>query len=613
MPRKPNATNNLLAARPKLAEYYSSNNTVPGAEVFKTDTREFLFTCMGCGEDFVSSPSRIKGRFELVYCSHCHEIKNQHQSFLKMQDKVTSKGSLADQFPDIATSWVRTCDYNFPYTPSAVTSQATIKVLWQCPHVEYHQWEMRVDNRVNFSGCPYCCKKRIHILDSYYTVLKNKGLLRYLHEGDVEAAKNYSIGSSKGTLRHYCKTCDRPYETIPNNFLKLNGCSNCYKSNASDTRRKNLVLARGSIADNEQLSQQYCYDQSYINSEKRNSLPPEEVPLSYTKSVWWLCPKGHYTKATPANRYRGDVCGKCSNSTSLLEIILYTELASLADLLKMEFRHKYNDRGNEVDIAIQELKYAIEVDGYEYHRNRLAPDRQKQIDVMSLGYRLIRVRDSRLTPLNESVNISFDKKHVEPKSVFADEDSSKRRQSHDHICNILNQICAEIGINHAFHDLSHLKEAQSTWLNTRQVKFEDSVAYQYPNLLKDFDLKKNPPDLLKNVTYGSTIVVQWICHKCGYEWPTTVHKRTSESTGCPSCAGQKVSDMNAVGTLFSEIVDAFVNRNDAFRFTAGSGHRTLFRCTFPGCTVEPQERAIKDVVKRFKQSGTTHFYKCKHR
>ncbi|HGS5403490.1 TPA: zinc-ribbon domain-containing protein [Vibrio cholerae] len=612
MPRQPNSSNNLLVTRPRLASFYSPKNIVPVDQVFKADTREFLFICEFCSKEFISSPSRKKGKFQLAYCPECHEIESQHQSFLKMQDNVASKGSLADLYPGIAASWIKASGYSFQYSPSTVTSQATINVLWQCPDVKYHQWTMRVDNRVNFPRCPYCRKQRIHILESYYTILKNKGLLQYLHEDDIEKAKNYSTGSTKGKLRHYCKTCHKPYSTIPKNFLNLDGCSNCYKSTASETRRKRLVENKGSIADNDQLYKQYCYDQTFIEEEKRNLLHPKDVPLSFTKAVWWICPKGHYTRASPANRNRGHICSKCSNNTSLLEIILYTELAALPDIKNTEFRFIYNIRGNEIDIALQDLKYAIEVDGYAYHKNRIKSDIQKQLDVIAKGYRFIRVRDSRLSPLNSSINISFDRKHVEQKSIFADEDSDKRSQSHDHICNILNHICSIVGIKCKFYQLKHIDKAKKIWLETRQIKVDDSVAYLYPELLKDFDITMNPPNLLENVTYGSTVPVHWKCHKCGHKWTTAVMKRTIEGTGCPVDSGQVVSKVNAVGTLFPEIIDAFVNPEEAFQYTAGSGQRALFRCTYPGCTAEPQKRAIKDVIKRIQRSCTTEFYTCKH-
>ena len=67
-----------------------------------------------------------------------------------------------------------------------------------------------------------------------------------------------------------------------------------------------------------------------------------------------------------------------------------------------------------------------------------------------------------------------------------------------------------------------------------RIKRRGSLADNYPELLADYDFKKNPaPDTLSS---GSKLKVHWTCHKCGHEWDAPVYTRTSPGQGCPKCA-----------------------------------------------------------------------------
>lgn len=615
MPRKPNATNNLLL-RKKLAGQYATSNSVLISDVFKMDTRKFQFICEGCQAEFSVFPSQIKGKFELVYCPACDKKKIRHQCFLKMQEKIKSNPgrALVKSNPDLAKSWIKSIDADFEYSPSNVTCQSSIMVLWRCAVIVFHEWEQRVDSRVNFPRCPYCCKQRIHILESLYSVLEQKTLLNHLHNDDKEKAKALSAGSTCVKLRFFCKICSNLYEAYPHNFLNQECCSSCFISKGTKTRNQNSIKSKGSVATNANLLKQYCYNQKYIDRDKKNKISPEELPISSTKPVWWICHRGHYTKASPSNRNKGKICAKCSNNTSLLEIILFKELSKQFSKIRTDFRVIYNDQKNEIDIALTALKCAIEIDGFQYHKNRIDSDIQKIADVKGLGYEFfIRIRDSRLKPLENCDNISFDKDLVSYQSIFTTKCSKKRQKSHDHICLILNSICSIVDIKDIkFEELKYLEEARETWLETRQVKEIDSVATKFPELLEDFDIDNNPPDLLKKITVGSSVQVNWKCKTCSHKWRTSVSKRAKEKTGCPAEAGQTVTEKNAVGNIHPKIKPAFVDANDALKYTCGSGQRVLFRCTHPGCNANPKEFAIKDVVRRYLRSKTTEFKTCNH-
>lgn len=52
------------------------------------------------------------------------------------------------------------------------------------------------------------------------------------------------------------------------------------------------------------------------------------------------------------------------------------------------------------------------------------------------------------------------------------------------------------------------------------------------------------------ITAGSARKVWWFCPVAAdHVWEATVNNRTNGSTGCPCCAGKKVSVMNSLATL----------------------------------------------------------------
>ena len=62
---------------------------------------------------------------------------------------------LATKNPDLAAEWNTT--RNGLLLPTQVTQKSGKVVWWLCKHG--HEWQAKVSNRANGSGCPYCSKK----------------------------------------------------------------------------------------------------------------------------------------------------------------------------------------------------------------------------------------------------------------------------------------------------------------------------------------------------------------------------------------------------------------------------------------------------------------------
>lgn len=72
---------------------------------------------------------------------------------------------------------------------------------------------------------------------------------------------------------------------------------------------------------------------------------------------------------------------------------------------------------------------------------------------------------------------------------------------------------------------------------------EDTLFYNYPDLMYEWDFTKNSRFNPSNFKIGSNKKMWWLCSKCGYSWTSTISKRTLDNRGCPICReshGEKI-------------------------------------------------------------------------
>jgi hypothetical protein len=71
----------------------------------------------------------------------------------------------------------------------------------------------------------------------------------------------------------------------------------------------------------------------------------------------------------------------------------------------------------------------------------------------------------------------------------------------------------------------------------------------YPELVAQFDRRRNRPITPETISYGSARKVWWKCPKGpDHRWQMTPNARTHGGEGCPFCAGKRVSITNALAT-----------------------------------------------------------------
>lgn len=80
----------------------------------------------------------------------------------------------------------------------------------------------------------------------------------------------------------------------------------------------------------------------------------------------------------------------------------------------------------------------------------------------------------------------------------------------------------------------------------------NDLASQYPELVQEFDIKKNYPLTPEDVHSGTPTKVWWVCEH-GHQWQSEVRKRV-QGFGCPFCAGQRaLQGENDLQSLYPDI------------------------------------------------------------
>jgi hypothetical protein len=102
----------------------------------------------------------------------------------------------------------------------------------------------------------------------------------------------------------------------------------------------------------------------------------------------------------------------------------------------------------------------------------------------------------------------------------------------------------------------------------------------YPNLVKEFDFKKNTPFTPKDFAYASNKKVWWKCIK-SHEWKTKVSDRT-DGKNCLYCSGKKVSKENNLKLLFPDVAKEWhPTRNNNLKpedVTKASNKKVWWKC-----------------------------------
>ena len=495
---------------------YEKNNPVKPGDILYKSAAKYHWKCSECGNEWEATP---RSRTEGHGCKICG-YKKISETRKKTKVGINDLGTL---FPEVAKEW----DYgkNYPYTPQDVKPNSEkITPWWICSLG--HSYKASLTNRThNSSGCPYCDGKKA-----------------------LEGFNDFA-----------------------NRFPKI--------------------------------AEEWDY-------EKNNGLKPTQITYGSKKKVWWICPKGHHYQMTvnarTANHSECPVCSE-ARSTSLPEqAVLYY----LGKYYRTESR--YMLEGKEADIFLPDYKIAIEYDGMYYHSKEDVEqrDKKKNEHFLKSGIRLIRIKETNGNNTTEDMVIQYDRSkgygnidwainqlfellnkltgnnYVCESSFKADRlkiiEGYRNYEKKNNLTETNPELIAEWNREKNGNLLPEYYTSGSSekvwwrcsayheWTATiasrakghgcpfcrgiKHIKGVNDLASANPELLAEWDYKKNEGIRPENIAKGSHEKVWWICPK-GHSYQASPLNRTNitNHTGCPYCSNKKVLlGYNDLATVFPE-------------------------------------------------------------
>lgn len=305
-----------------------------------------------------------------------------------------------------------------------------------------------------------------------------------------------------------------------------------------------------------------------------NTIDPSTVAIKSNKEVVWICPKGHKYKKAIYRRTRGEGCSVCTRAlkTSFPEQCFYYYTKKYYPDAINGYRGSFSNR-MELDILIPSINTGIEYDGVFWHDgNAQAREEKKYRICKENGIRLFRIKEG-----------SF--------NGFADVADRIWYIPSKHDDQVLDIYITEFLkiLTFGSSDIPdvNVERDRSEILEFKTLRLESSLAFQYPEVTKEWHPTKNgklKPDLF---TPKSGEIVWWLCPQCGNEWQAPISNRTS-GHGCDVCAtarrkvAKKKTLLTKRGSIDKEWClkdwDYEENEHGPEYYTNGSGEVVSWRC-----------------------------------
>lgn len=121
----------------------------------------------------------------------------------------------------------------------------------------------------------------------------------------------------------------------------------------------------------------------------------------------------------------------------------------------------------------------------------------------------------------------------------------------EQILNIISTILQEY--NHSITEIDLQLAKDNAWKYSHgDIEYEKSLAYSYPELVKEWHPTLNGNITPDGLTSGSNKKVWWKCLKCDHEWQANVHNRIYQKSGCPNCGYNFYKDSISDTELFEK-------------------------------------------------------------
>lgn len=430
--------------------------------------------------------------------------------------------------PEIAREWHPT--KNLGISPEEVTAFSNKEVWWLCP--KGHEYKCKINQRTRESrkgGCPVCAhKKLLPGFNDLQTICPEVA-------AEWHPTKNGDLKPQDvlpSTQKRIWWICPKGHEYL----MPLNSrvCNNKMKSGCP------ICTSKSVLAGYNDLQSQFPQIAAEWHPTKNGCVTPSMVVSGAHTKYWWLCPLGHEYTASPENRTKinGTGCPICANEKQSS----FAEQATFY-YLKQVFPNainRANVQGKEIDIFLPTVRIGIEYDGRRYHtKDKRQKEEQKDAFLKTQGIKIIRIKEYRYEAETEKYS----------DTIWLCTKSNQYRELEKAINSLISKLpCAvpKVDIDIRRDSIAIMNQYVSS------IK-EGSLAALFPDLAREWCQEMNKTVLPNQVSSGSGKIFWWQC-SAGHRYQMSVVARTSNKSGCPYCAGQKVlPGFNDLETRYPDI------------------------------------------------------------
>lgn len=338
--------NDLKTLHPELAEFYSTQNSIPAEEISKSSHKKTLWECK-FNHVWELSPSNMIKRNKNSYCILCSKppVKPQSQTRSEVKNKATKT---IESFTSISEELKFKENVKYSIHSSKI-------VAWKCSNG--HEWEAQIRTRFKFNKttfvktlpCPVCSIKIANTVD------KQEWFSPEIWSTNNPAANTITMGSARRL--EWLGSCGHIWERTIQSYIKKSSCPIC--------ENKQLLTGFNDLK---------TYNPSFLKEwhpTKNGNLTPEAVLFNSGKNIWWVCEKNHEWKAQPYNRFYLDYkCFECTNGyrTSKPEKQIVDFLVQ--ENVKVITNSRTVISPFELDVYIPEKNIAIEYNGLYWHTEK---------------------------------------------------------------------------------------------------------------------------------------------------------------------------------------------------------------------------------------------------
>lgn len=489
--------NDLASQCPEVAaewDYEKNGDVTPEMVCYKSSKKYWWI----CSKHGVSWETKVTVRTRGHGCPQCAHDK-----------KVSTNGTLADRFPEIAAEWHPTL--NGDLTPNDVTGSTSTKVWWlgRCGH----EWDMTVANRTTLGqGCPFCAGKRVlaGFNDLSTTDPNVADEWDYERNGDLKPTA-VSRGSAK-VVWWKCGSCGFSWQGVINKRTARNeGCPSCRVSVKRTIRKPTHGMT---------LADAHPDVAAEWHPTKNGDLTPSDVAANSHRSVWWVCQSGHEWQTVIKNRNREKsgcpICGLSRHASFPEKAIAYYLGMVFDDVQENVRTGKPGLEKLELDILVPSIGTAVEYDGQRWH-TRTSCDIKKDLACDENGIRVIRIREPKCATYESPATFIVREDATSPKSLDK----------------AIEQLLFLLGKDGRVSVDTEADSAEIYDMLNRQY-FDRSLQSVAPDIAAEWHPTKNAGMTPAMFTTSSNHRAWWICPN-GHEYQTRIAHRTS-GHGCPQCS-----------------------------------------------------------------------------